>query len=424
MKQFHLFPALFYLLLCPYLFLNCHTPLSVYQKFAPGSEIDVEALEAEITQEATRQCGVFQQINSFNINGYLINQSGVYCVEQTSPTGITSQTTLTVSGGTGITITANNVILELNDNVINGSGGVTGILILGASGVIIRNGSIATMGTIGINILSSSSSVPKNILISNVTFQGNGVGINLQNAQNCALVNCAVFNSTSNAFAISQSTNLLFSSCFAINNFRGFLLTNNTSVTFQNCQSNNNQNEGFNQTSGIFNLFRQCSAYNNGNTTTVSPGFFITGTTANQSFSTLLLNCFSVLNTGNGFTINGSLHSLDSCFSHENSINGFQFNGNNISVLSCEAKNNTNAGFLLAGAVGGFPISSTCHVRNNLAMNNLIGFQDNGSLNRIYANYANNNFTGVTNTNYVNITNVAVSPTPATPINFTTNISE
>jgi hypothetical protein len=429
-------------------FLSLFIFLSFSRVIQAQEVLDIEALTEEITAAASRECNfAVQQISQFDINPFIITEPGLYCLN--------SNVQVTPTQGIGIIINANNVIIDLNQFTIQGSGQVTGILISGNNSIIIRNGTMSNFGGTGIFFNPVSVITPTTgIIIDSINFLNNYTNVNMT-AQNCAITNCysysaiapafiinqsvnivlqncismgptngvgsiALASSTSTAFNITQSINVLLRNCVANYNMRGFFFNINTYLTAVGCIANDNVNEGFNQTGGSEHIFQDCTSNDNG-----LSGFIITNqSTTSPSLLTIIKDCYAQFNTAQGFNINGNQHSLISCFADDNGINGFLINGNNHTILNCEAKNNTKIGFSLAAASTGAIAATNCHVRNNLAIGNSTGFSNAGVGNRIYANYANNNFTGVILNDFVGITNVAVSPTPATPINFTTNISE
>ena len=117
--------------------------------------------------------------------------------------------------------------------------------------------------------------------------------------------------------------------------------------------------------------------------------------------------------------INGNAITLEDCKANLNT-NGFQIFSTNNVLLNCIAQGNITNGILLSAAAAGNPVSSNSQVRSNTVTNNGNGINNQGTTNHIYSNFASNNING----DFVGITNFVVSPTPATAINFTTNIAE
>ncbi len=366
-----------------------------------------------------------------------VTTSGLYCLGGNfSPSSAT--------GGTAIKIGVNNVIIDLNGFTIQGNGGssTAGVYNGGYSGVMVMNGSIAFMSSAALYFTTGISQIPTLFSFNNLLLNGNATGINLQYSniftiQNCLATNFNTSTSTNTntrGFYLQQNLNGLIKSCSALYNGVGFVLNSNASLVFQDCFANYNLSQGFNHNGGTMDRFINCIA--NGNLT----GFSITNAappaTGANTFSSdvTLLGCEASNNNGNGFLVNGSQETVQSCQANDNGINGFVFYGANHIVLDNRAVGNNLTGFLFSAAntapvtgSSGLPTASNCQIRNNTAIFNTNGFSNlstASTTNHFYSNFANNNFSGKTQHNFINISNVATSPLATDAINFTANISE
>lgn len=472
----------------------------------------IQSYIADVEDTITRDCSFsIQQITQFNIP-FTITNPGLYCLAPNTASISSSQTgRLVVSSGTGITINTSNVIIDFNDTILEGQGGATGILIVnGSQNIIIRNGTVRTMTNAGITFNNTVNLQSGPIILSNITFMNNNLGLNTANPFNLIANNLRAYFSANTGFFINQATNCLFSNCISNNNsVNGFTVQNSNDVTFLSCLAESNSNNGFNivgvsasqlinciasrnkigflQVDGTMisqdNIFKNCIAEQNNNngfaiklqqsvlTSCISSlnaagfqlngsnniisnsvandnsttGFYIIGTTnqnnqfehcqalnnGSHGFQTTgnfhrFLDCVSKNNSGNGFVLTGTGTALENSHIVNNGVNGISINGYAHVILSNIIENHrttastiTSAGILLAvnGTFGN--IASFNAIRNNSLLNNTVGINNQGISNKIYSNFANTNIT-----NYIGVPNVAVSPTIATPINFTANISE
>lgn len=208
---------------------------------------DFDALYTSISDAITRDCSFsVQQITQFNIP-FTITNPGLYCLAPNVAISPNQTGRLVVSAGTGITINTNNVIIDFSDTVLEGQGGSIGISISrGVQNVIIRNGTIRAMRGSGLVISNGTNQLNGPILIENMTFTNNGIGINASNPFNLITRNTQVFFSSTNGFLISQATNCLFNSCISNNNnSNGFNIVNSNSLIFLDCQAEGNTSSGF-----------------------------------------------------------------------------------------------------------------------------------------------------------------------------------
>ncbi|MEX2438096.1 MAG: right-handed parallel beta-helix repeat-containing protein [Candidatus Babeliales bacterium] len=140
--------------------------------------------------------------------GFTITQPGKYCLSR--------NVTVSSSGVNGITITANNVDLDLNGFTISGPGGSgTGniISVSGASNVRISNGTVRNAERSGIVLTSASG-----VYITNITAAANSfAGFELVGCFGCIIQNCIARDNTSssNVFGITtmNGTSNIFDAC-------------------------------------------------------------------------------------------------------------------------------------------------------------------------------------------------------------------
>ncbi len=304
-----------------------------------------------------------------------------------------------------------------------------------------------------------------NCLFTNCISNNNSVnGFTVQNANSVTFVSCFAESNSNNGFNIVGVAGSQFINCIANRNKTGFLQVNGTLTSqddiFKNCIAQQNNNIGFNiqlqqsilsqcisslnltgfQINGSNNTITDSVANDNTNT-----GFNLIGT-ANQSnqfeechalnngshgFQTIgnfnsILDCVSKNNSGNGIVLTGTGSEIQNCHIINNGLNGINVNGSAHVILSnvidthkSSASTLTSVGILLA-VTGTFGNTASLNaVRNNSLVNNTVGINNQGIGNKIYSNFASAN-----TTDYIGVPNVSVSPTVATPINFTANIAE
>ncbi len=353
------------------------------------------------------------------LNGHLVQQQQNLTVQQqlTLAQQQLNGQNITVSDLAlrAITVNSNDVVINLNGNEIIGVGTNTnGIIVNGRSNIIIKNGTIRNMTNNGITIGNNTSSGQRarNILIQNVTFISNRNGFSISNATDVILLQNEAYFCTAIGFILNQNSNVLVESCISNNNSTGFSTAGNVSLEFVRCNANNNTVAGFLNNFLVESLFQGCTAHENQNG-------FITGPTNGISTDVNFMKCYAHGNTTNGFQIGGNEITFEECKANNNT-NGFQINGNNNVLLNNIAQGNANNGILLAAALSVNTTSSNCQVRENTLTSNNIGINNLGVNNHIYSNFASNNPGG----DFLGVPNVVVSPTPLTPINFTTNIAE
>lgn len=362
-----------------------------------------------------------------------------------------------VSNVNNVNINVNNInnTNALTNNAIT----VNNTLARPGRNITIRNGTIQTMGRNGILVSSTANNGINTRYVNLENLQildcgtsrngGTGAnGVNIIGGIDFTISNC-LFSRNSNVglLVTANQNNLIISQNFIIENCissfnlsDGFQFNNCNNYTLKNILALNNGlnggigGNGIIQNNGIGMNFSNCQAYGN--------RFNGISSTGNNH---IFVQCQSDINNLAGFVIGGNNNSLYNCSAVQNSTQGFNISGSDNTFETCEAKstgNNPNAappagttvaGFLVAGTCHTLleniassnngtgilllPTSSRCQVRSNTVNCNINGITNNGTSNRIYANYASDN-----TTNFIGVPNVAISPVPAAAINFTTNI--
>lgn len=354
---------------------------------------------------------------------YTITRPGRYCL---------AETINIASGQTAITIdfdavSGNIVSIDLNDYAINGgSGGANGIVGVGTvsgnvfpAGLEIFNGTIASMTEHGIYVPLGLGLLSLDALtIQSCGFTGgptNG-GIVVGN-DNQLLIDPVVKNT--NIFG-SGGTDY------------GLILINPQDFSIINTSASFNGNDGMSirgTVDFIPGVIYLCTTSGNrGN------GIMISADTSDTKF----IDCIAAANGAAGYAVDGDHSSFSNCQATSNGTNGFTIISDNNVFIWCNASGNTQAGFAvnsgtnndiqsctaLSNGTDGFLMATAPNqINGNTASGNSgDGFNATDASptgNRIYSNFSNDNGTNFS----ASITNVAVSPVPADPINFTTNIA-
>ncbi len=341
------------------------------------------------TTSITRDCTTANAVDN-TVIPLRITSPGLYCVTDiiipVAPFGFI------------ISIETDNVVLDLNENFIQSTGAGTAIVCNNRSNIIIRGGTIRgnvnnLTGGNGISITNG-----RNILLQNLTIANCSHGIFISNITEGVLQNCALYGNTT-GLNLSSGQFFLLLSCVASRNGQGFVFNNCANIFLQQCFANNNGAQGFLSILSRTFQFITCTA--NGN----NQGF-VMDRTLKDSFAA----CTSVDNRTQGFDLNADSLSMTAINAKGNNV-GFNIRGTNTVLFQCLAESNVNAGFQL-NTTSKFNL-----LRDNTAMENGIGYNNLGTSNKFYSNFAENN-----TTNYVNVPNTFSSPTVLSPINFTANI--
>lgn len=173
-------------------------------------------------------------INSTNTPG---NATNVFVITQPGSYYLAANVAVP-SGKNGILVSASRVTIDLNGFAIVGStGSLEGITTAGGSPshVNVRNGTIATCGSTGINLVWAPS-----CLIENVAFAGNK-GHGLQAGNNTHVSNCSASNTTNSGFY--SAGGVVFHDCTAYWNGSGFV--SQQSDVYERCVAQSNNGVGF-----------------------------------------------------------------------------------------------------------------------------------------------------------------------------------
>jgi parallel beta-helix repeat protein len=193
-------------------------------------------------------------ITANNLTGgtFTITQPGTYILTE-NITGLSY---------TAIKIDADNVVLTGNGHVLSGTGNYYGVLVVGHSGVEIKDLTITNFGS-GIYLRYASGNTISNIrvsdntgsgiwfhgscnnVISNVYASNNGNGIYLYNSSNNIISNIITTNNNRNGFFLDRSNNNTVSNINAINNgYNGIYLQHSNYNVMSHVTATNNARYG------------------------------------------------------------------------------------------------------------------------------------------------------------------------------------
>lgn len=212
------------------------------------------------------------------------------------------------AGVNGITISANDVVLDLNGYSLDG-GGITsssgsGINVSGTTRRLsIRNGTIRNWGNTGINAANSSACTLENLTVQECRNNGITVGVSSL-VRNCLVIS----NQTAGASAIQVAGNGVVEKCVTQLSSAGITIGSNCVVA--DCIAQGNVTYGINVLqSGC--LIKNCSVVNNGFGGIIS---------ASYTGSVKVLDCNA---TGNGYGILLGIQSeICGCFASSNNYCG------------------------------------------------------------------------------------------------------
>jgi parallel beta-helix repeat protein len=156
---------------------------------------------------------------------YSITRSGVYKLTSAK----------TASGVPNISITANNVTLDLGGNTL--TGGTNGIEVSG-NYVTVKNGTVTGMTQNGVLVQGSGCRIENCDMVSSIT------GITLQNSNQCLIENCCVRNMTQAGVSLVASYTNYVHGCsvtgvYSAGDVYGFISANGGSNVFDSCSVKN-----------------------------------------------------------------------------------------------------------------------------------------------------------------------------------------
>lgn len=356
-----------------------------------NASIDFSGVQIEIQGQQPTNC---RYVCSADLP-LTINQAGTYCLAE----DVTGQ----------ITISANNVILNLSERILTTA--ATGITVsAGVSAVVIKNGFINSSGATGVSLDTCA-----NVKIFEVDFSGGGArGVDASAATCVEIEGCTFRDFTTEAIRLNNSDNSLVSKNKIERNARGILLdggSQNNIISANTFVENTNEgielsgasenvleeNECFGgsiginlESSSIDNTIQKNNCSNNS-----SDGIRIVGSSNdnlvqanicnNNSGGSDPLGICAVSSSGNRFIDN---------VCNDNRLQGIGlFNGDNSLLCGNNCSGNGAQGILLN------PSSDNNQVIDNtLTYNSTFGIQNSGSNNKIFNNSSlknGTNYTGV-----------------------------
>ena len=315
-----------------------------------------------------------------------------------------------VSGTNGITISANDVRLDLKGySLVAVPGAIDGILVSGnRTNLWIGNGTVRGWSYDGIDALNSQASVFTDL---NIIGSGN---TGLRSGKAAVVSRCAGIANTQEGFLAFDGCSL--SQCVALNNgASGIDAANNCRITdcqaqfnihdgiaagsgcsISGCTSANNTNSGI--STGFGCSISYCAAANNYNGILAGAGSSISVCTAlanlnfgiSLSSNSVVTACAASGNDYIGISIQGANSTAKGCVASSNSTGGLLLSGRYSTVEGCTASGNLYVGIQF-NADGCLALNNTCDSNGSGISGNagIAGFGISGS--RIEANHFSNN---------------------------------
>ncbi len=363
---------------------------------------------------------------------YVITEPGRYCLaEDVSLTTAADAITISLPS-----VIDQRVVLDLNDYTISGlfadvptgNNGVVVVPTANPPAVEIKNGTISGMIEHGIHIPVSLPELIVDTIVtefcgsSGISSDQGGIVIGTSTVSTNAVIrNCRAtggfIGHTGAGIRLTNCRNYLLSNCNAVSNgLDGIITVTGLGGVFENCLSSLNGGNGIMAVAELNTVFYNCTAESNG-FAGIGSGFLLDDSICS------LRNCFASFNATHGFSLDNNNNQVVASMASNNFQTGFNFIGNQIVVTECEAINNAENGFLIQG--NNALLRGNTATGNDTSAGGFYGFNDVGTSNRIYGNFANNNNGGASDFS-PSITNVVISPTATTPadLNFTANISQ
>ncbi len=250
------------------------------------------AMQRLVTQAS---CDITIRQIDLTLGVYTISTSGVYCLAE----NITGR----------IVIDTNNVVLDLNGKTMTNASNC--VVVSGGSNVLIKNGSVIAPNSTGIIVFGGSDQITiervtsyssavglsvvgvTNVFVEACEFVGNDLGLFFSAVSRATVNNTIASDSKLGGFALSTTSNSLFTNCHALNTGQGW--TDPIANIF-----------GFISENGSNNIFSECVAQNTlaltvTGVSNVAAGFALIGTESNSQIT----KCTSSIieTNANGFTI-------------------------------------------------------------------------------------------------------------------------
>ncbi len=399
-----------------YFYLSIYFLISTIPLIAANITTELSDLPTDETQAYRGKCGCLKDPDCCTklqgrriITTLDVVESKVCLLTECEPTPITAPGTISASGtyclandipGT-ITISANDVVLDLNGYRINPlinlvsiilSAGINRIVIMnghinGIVGISISSGTVSTVHLINVNtdpIIVAAGATVRNMFIcdslvrstANITPGIDIIGIDSPQSRNIFIENSVIFAGCSFAntsvikihncvfFGLSRAGLLVDSTADTVQITDSFFIQSGFSnagcqlggsdIEISRCNASINDERGFYVESTASNvLLKDCYAVDNGNN-----GFEIEGTTAPDAFPTgiVLKDCCATANGANGFEVDNAHVTLDQCIADNNTVNGIFINNSSLTpeaiVRECTTFRNTVCGFNTTMASG------------------------------------------------------------------------
>lgn len=294
---------------------------------------------------------------------FTVTLSGSYCLTETVVVG---------DGLVGITIDADDVLLNLNN--FNMEGGLSAVSVNGHSNIIIMSGSIEETTGNAVEIISCN-----NVRVYDITTRLCSVGLSCDDINGLVVSGLSCRANTDAGYRFINGTrNGQISSCISLETLNainlGYDIDATQSLTFSNCSClndvvNSSTVTGFNVSNGATNcVFDACSVINTNGTGT---GFLF-----NTVTDCICNGCFVSNNPGldpvhalDGFVVTGTslkVSCLDcSALGNQMLSTGYRLeNAEDCSIVNSLAKNNGEDGFSVLD-------STNCYLRGNTAIGNI-----------------------------------------------------
>jgi parallel beta-helix repeat protein len=317
---------------------------------------------------------------------FTIASPGAYCLASD----------ITAAAGSAITISADDVYLDLNNHELIGTGATTGINAASTRiNITIKNGLIRDFSGSGIVIGVSPGTISENITLENITAISCGTGFSLINGTEIRMRECHAYQN-STGISYSSLTNIIMDKCAANNQVgTGFDVSTCSNAQITDITLNNNENaclmfscndvtitsatvEGNTEIAFLLQdtnriQFINCIATSNILSAIAPSAFEVQGT------DIIFQECLSANNTRSGGLTNGFGASsstkviFNACQSLDNvgSTTGIGFSLTSCTdscVINCLAKRNTGTS---SAGVGIFALNCTnCKIQNNTVIEN------------------------------------------------------